>query len=153
MRPHLFSAIILTVATSVLAAQSADQKDKDKDKAKTKTPKTLTLVGCIATDETKPGRFMMRDPKEGGMYWLSGTDVRDYLNQRVQIVGNLATTKRLQISTGLLPTPNVAAQAGAMDPAQAAVAAQSSAGTGKTVEMPELQVKSVRPVPGSCPEP
>ena len=153
MRSHLLSVLILAIATSMLAAQTADQKDKDKDKAKPKTPKTLTLVGCIATDETKPGRFTMKDPKEGGTYWLSGTDVHDHLNQRVQIVGTLATTKRLQVSTGLLPTPNVAAQAGAMDPAQAAVAAQSSAGTGKPIDMLEFQVKSVRPLPGSCPEP
>jgi len=149
MRPRIITAIILALATSALAAQSSQQKDKDKDK-KTKTPKTLTLVGCIGTDETKPNRFTMTDPKEGETYWLSGTDVHDYLHQRVQIVGTVVTTKKLQISTGLVPTPNVAAQAGAMDPAQAAVAAATAAGTGKPLDMLELQVKSVRPVEGSC---
>jgi hypothetical protein len=84
-------------------------------------------------------------------YRLTGTAVRDYVGQTVLIVGGSAS-KKLTIRGGLVPSPNVAAQAGAMDPARAAVASQGgSAGPG-SVELPEFKVKSVRQVSGSCVE-
>ena len=69
----------------------------------------------------------------------------------MQIAGAVVETKRLVIKGGLTPNANVAAQAGAMDPARAAVAsACGSAGPGTVDVLPEFKVKSVRPVSGGC---
>jgi hypothetical protein len=118
---------------------------------KTEKPKNevLTLSGCVARAERTPGQYTLEDKKSGVTYRLTGTAVRDYVGQTVLIVGGSASRK-LVIKGGLVPSPNVAAQAGAMDPARAAVASQGgSAGPG-AVELPEFKVKSVRPLTGSC---
>jgi len=113
------------------------------------TNKMITLSGCVERAETMPTQYTLVDTKEGTTYRLTGTDVRDYIGKRVQIVG-AQPTGRLKIVGGLTPTPNIAAQAGAMDPARAATAAAGgSAGPG-SVSLPEFKVKSVRPVSGSC---
>jgi hypothetical protein len=120
---------------------------------KTEKPKdeVITLSGCVARAERTPGQYTLEDKKSGVTYRLTGTAVRDYVGQTVLIVGGSAS-KKLAIKGGLVPSPNVAAQAGAMDPARAAVASQGgSAGPG-TVELPEFKVKSVRPVGGPCGE-
>ena len=113
-------------------------------------PKTdaITLSGCVVRSETVPGQYTLADKKAGATYRLTGINVRDYVGRPVLIVGSGA--KRLAIVGGLTPTPNVAAQAGAMDPAHAVVAGQTAAASPGTVELPEFRVKSVRPVSGSC---
>ena len=111
--------------------------------------KTISLSGCVVRGETSPDQYTLEDA-EAGKYRLTGVKLRDYIGQRVQIVGGVVETKRLTIRGGLTPNANVAAQAGAMDPARAAVAAAGgAAGPGK-VELPEFKVKSVRPVSGGC---
>ena len=128
---------------AALAAQTkTDQKDKQK-------PELITLSGCIVRGEHGPGQYTL-DDKVAGTFRLTGTDVRDYIGRRVQIIGGIPSPRRLTIKGGLTPNPNVAAQGSSIDPARAAVAAQGgSAGPG-TVELTEFKVKSVRPVSGSC---
>ena len=112
-------------------------------------PKPITLTGCVQRGESAPGEFTLAEKKDSQIYRLTGIDLRDYVGRRVQIVGGVASN-RLRIVGGLKPSPNAAAQAGAMDPARAAVAASGgSAGPGK-VELPEFRVKGVKPVDGSC---
>jgi hypothetical protein len=118
---------------------------------KTEKPKNevITLSGCVARTDRTPGQYTLEDKNSGVTYKLTGTAVRDYVGQTVLIVGG-SESKKLRIKGGLVPNPNVAAQAGAMDPARAAVASQGgSAGPG-SVELPEFKVKSVRPVSGRC---
>jgi len=139
------SLIVVTVAlvSAAAAAQTTQPKSKE--------PKPLTLVGCVATDEAAEGELTFADAKDGTIYKLSGTDAREYVGRKVQIVG-ATDSKRLRIRTGLTPSPNVAGQAGAIDPAQAAIAAQGATtrGTGSG-ELPEFKVKAVKPVKGACP--
>jgi hypothetical protein len=112
-------------------------------------PKPITLTGCVQRGESGPDEYTLAEKKDSQIYRLTGTDLRDYVGRRVQIVGGMASN-RFRIVGGLKPSPNAAAQAGAMDPARAAVAAAGgSAGPGK-VELPEFRVKSVRPITGSC---
>jgi hypothetical protein len=111
----------------------------------------ITLSGCIEHGESTPGHYTLSDEKEGSTYRLTGTDFREYIGRRVQIVGGVAS-KRFTIVGGLTPNANVAAQAGAMDPARAATAAAGGAAGPGTVTLPEFKVKSVRPVSGSCPD-
>jgi len=114
--------------------------------------KTISLSGCVVRGETTPDQYTLEDKKAGATYRLTGVNVRDYIGQHVQIVGGVVQTKRLTIKGGLTPNANVAAQAGAMDPARAAMAAAGGAAGPGTVELPEFKVKSVRPVSGACPD-
>ncbi len=113
------------------------------------TPKVITLSGCVERSGSTPGQYTLSDGGKGGaVYKLTGTDVRDFVGRRVEIIGQ--GPRRFTIAGGLTPSANVAAQAGAMDPARAAVAsAGGSAGPG-TVDLPEFRVKSVRPISGAC---
>ena len=139
-----FGCVLTLVSVAALGAQGP--KTATAPKA---TGKMITLSGCVERGETLPTQYTLIDGDKGTTYRLTGTDVRDYIGKKVQIVG-AQPTGRLKIVGGLLPTPNVAAQAGAMDPARAATAAAGgSAGPG-TVSLPEFKVKSVRPVSGSC---
>jgi hypothetical protein len=79
-------------------------------------------------------------PKRAIAYLLSGEDVSAYIGKPVRVVG------------GLLPSSNIAAQAGAIDPTIAATAStdRTQAGTGN-FRFEELFVKSVQQAKGSCP--
>ena len=143
MRPVAFALGLALVCTSPIGAQ-------DKKTAKP-APKTLSLSGCVVRGDSTPNQFTLED-KEGGRFRLSGINMSDYVGRRVQIGGAMPDSKKLVIKGGLTPNANIAAQAGSMDPARAAVAsAGGSAGPG-TVELPEFKVKSVRPVSGGCPD-
>jgi uncharacterized protein DUF5818 len=135
-------ACVVLVAAALCVPLGAQNK---------KPPKTISLSGCVVQSEKSPDQFTLNDVTEG-TYRLSGVKVRDYLGQRVQVAGAVVENKRLTVKGGLLPNPNVAAQAGAMDPARAAVAsAGGAAGPGTVDDFPEFKVKSVRPADGSCP--
>ena len=136
-------AVVLTCAAPIVLA-AAQQREPAKA-----PPKPITLTGCVQRGESAAGEYTLAEKKDSQIYRLTGTDLRDYVGRRVQIVGGVPSN-RFRIVGGLKPSPNAAAQAGAMDPARAAVAASGgSAGPGK-VELPEFRVKSVRPITGSC---
>ena len=75
--------------------------------------------------------------------------MRRYVGHRVQLTGAVES-KRLHIAGGLVPSANVAGQAGAMDPAQAAMAASTPGRT--QPQLPTFRVARVRTVAGECPE-
>ena len=145
---HTFLTFLALAAwtTAVLTAQTPPAK-KD-------APKTLTLSGCVQPSDSTPNQFILADdvnPATATTYRLSGRNMKQYAGHRVEIVGGVIEP-RLKIVGGLYPSPNVAGQAGAIDPAQAAMAASpggSSSGTG-TVELPEFRVKTVKPLDGDC---
>jgi hypothetical protein len=147
MKMHLrqLSAVLIAAVASGAAAQTTT--------APAKPSSTLTLSGCVQRGDTAANQYTLVDRKNKATYRLSGTDVREYVGRRVQIVGGVVGSKRLQISGGLKPTPNVAAQAGAMDPSQAATAAAggSGPGTGPAPTL-EFRIKSIRPTEGGCPD-
>ena len=113
--------------------------------------KTLAISGCVSNDVAGPGRFMLSDSEGGTVYRLSGTSVRAYVGKRVQITGSL-DSRRLHVVGGLLPSPNVAAQAGAIDPAHAAMAGASGTAGTRSTPLATLRVTRVRPLSGSCPD-
>jgi len=143
--PAILAMAVLTAAT--LAGQ-AKKADSTKNAGKQKS-EVITLTGCVTEGDKTPGQYTLEDKETGVRYRLTGTKVRDFAGQTVLIVG-ASGSKKLVVRGGLTPSPNVAAQAGAMDPARAAVASQGgSAGPG-TVELPEFNVKSVRPTGAAC---
>jgi hypothetical protein len=148
-RRGILAASVLATAAMLtpLFAQDKAAKPAKPEAA----PKVLSLSGCVVRGETAPNQYTIEDKSEGN-YRLTGTDLRDFIGQRVELMGAVPDSKRLKIKMGLTPNANVAAQAGDMDPSRAAVAsAGGSAGPG-IVELPEFRVKSVRPVSGGCPD-
>ena len=150
MRPTLacFALVLAGVCAAPLLAQDNDKKAFAKS-----APKTISLSGCVVRggEKTPADQFTLEDVNEG-KYRLTGVKLQDYIGQRVQIAGGVVETKRLTIKGGLMPNANVAAQAGAMDPARAAMASAGGAAGPGTVDLPEFKVKSVRPVSGGCPD-
>jgi len=69
---------------------------------------------------------------------------------RSQLDGGIAL-KGLKITGGLQPNPNIAAQAGALDPSAAAVqAATSGSTTGPDTDVQEFRVQTIRANSGTC---
>jgi hypothetical protein len=148
---HVYAFAFSSLA-AVVAAQGTGGSTTTQP-AKKDNPKSLTLTGCIAPDGTNAGHYTLADFVTGApTYRLAGTDVRRYLGKRVELVGD-DTQRKLKIVGGLTPSPNAAAQAGAMDPAEAARANLGAAGETRpgNIVVPELKVKSVKAVSGPCP--
>jgi hypothetical protein len=143
--------IVLTLyaatASAVQDSSQADSKTAKKDKA----DKTVTMSGCVSADGPNLSQLTFTDTADGSKYRITGSDTRKYVGQRVEIVG-VQPPRKLKIQGGLTPTPNVAAQAGDLDPTRAAVAAAGGGtrGTG-TPELPEFRVSRVKAVGGECP--
>jgi len=104
------------VLAAMLALQSAPAPAVPKD-----APKEIRLNGCIARDRVPPGQFTFLENQSGFKYRLTGKGLKNFVGQRVEIVGG-PPGKGITFRTGLLPSPNVAAQAGAIDPGVAAIA-------------------------------
>jgi hypothetical protein len=134
-RTRLFAAFILAGAATGLAAQSTSTS---KPPAPPVT-KAITLVGCIQPDAAKPEWFTLSDTKTGTTYRLYGADVKEYVWRKVRIIG------------GLVPSANIAAQAGAIDHTKVATAYQDTARPGPVIVEPlEFSVTRVRRLTGSC---
>ena len=137
------ASLCIVAAVAVLSAQKPAEKS-----AKPKIT-VITLTGCVERGGT-PNEFILSDDQIG-TFQVSGNGIGRYLGKRVQIAGT-TDTGRFKVRGGLWPSPNAAGQAGAMDPARAAVAAQPGgplSGTGN-VDLPRFSVKSVRALDGEC---
>jgi hypothetical protein len=156
---RLMQLTMVTVVAASLAALAAPLEPTGQDKPNEqeearppagKTPRTMTLIGCIARGGGSPTQLTI-DDEYSGKFQLSGRRLGRYLGQRVELAGS-PDTGRLRIRGGLLPNPNVAGQAGAIDPVRAAVASQpggGSVGTGDA-DLPGFRVKSIRALGGVC---
>src|SRR5215212_5252352 len=140
MHVSSFGCLACTIGVTVALAAPVHAQRKSSDKPAKPAPEVLTLSGCVVRGEATPSQYTIEDQDEGVTYRLTGTDVRDYIGRRVQVVGGVPSRRRLTIVGGLTPNANVAAQAGDMDPSRAAMAgAGGSAGPG-TVQLPEFKV-------------
>jgi hypothetical protein len=148
---HLSFAALLTAALPGFAPaiDASAFQSGSKPSKKAPPPKPIAISGCLAR-ASNPDGFTIEDST--GKYRLSGLDIHDFLGQKVQVLGAVVETKRLKIAGGLVPNANVAGQAGAIDPVQAATAgAGGSAPTGD-VQLTEFKVRSVRPLGAGCEE-
>src|ERR1700730_7175992 len=107
MRTVFFASLFLAGATAAIGQSTP--LSSSQTIVPNKADKTTTLLGCVHGDDVGTDSFTLSDRKAGPTY-RSGTDVRADVGRRVRIVG------------GLVPSPNVAAQAGAIDPVKAAMA-------------------------------
>jgi hypothetical protein len=133
------------------AAGAAAQAPGSSPKPPANDNKEIRLNGCISRDAIRPGQFNFLDNESGFKYRLTGKGLRKFVGQRVEIVGG-PPGKGVTFRTGLWPSPNTAAQAGALDPAKAAVAnlpggASDAPGVSP---LPEFKVLRLRGVEGAC---
>lgn len=145
MRNAFWTALTIAACITGVSAQQPSSPEKKPPRA----ARTVTLTGCVERGST-PTQVTIDDPLNG-RYEVSGSDIKKYLGQRVRVAGTPGST-RFRVKGGLWPTPNVAAQAGAIDPARAAVAAQPggpASGTGD-IDLPTFKVKAIRTLDGAC---
>lgn len=136
------------IGTMIVLALSVGAAAAQKENAKA-PPGPLTITGCVVRGDG-PNDYVVED-QAAGKYRVTGSQIKRYVGQRVELVGTL-DTRRLKIRGGLYPSPNAAGQAGAMDPVKSAMAGQpggTASGTGD-VQLPELKVKSVKSLGGGC---
>ncbi len=140
----LLAAMLLFLPAAPVSAQTSQTPAKE-------TPKEIRLNGCISRDDIRPGQFNFREEDSGDRYQVSGKNLKKFVGQRVEIVGG-PPGKGVTFKTGLWPSPNVAAQAGAMDPAKAAVARMpgGAADAPGASQLPEFKVVRLRGVEGAC---
>jgi hypothetical protein len=137
---------IVTSAIAAILAVSPSAAGEQQPKA----PKVVSLSGCIEPDLKSPGQFTLTDKAAHRTYRVTGLDFREYAGRLVEVDGGV-NLGRVTVKGGLRPNPNVAAQAGAMDPSRAAVAsAVAESTTGGDVNVQEFRVKTIRPTGGSC---
>ena len=132
----IVGAALLIVSVETAAAQ---------DKAPVTT---VELTGCVSLTPSTNGQFAFVDAS-GGTYRLNGKDIKKYAGQRVKLVGD-PRSKRIQVRTGLWPSPNIAAQAGALDPAQESIARHSGGANMPDSRAPELRVVRMNGIDGAC---
>jgi hypothetical protein len=138
MRLHLLTSLLFMMTT--LGAQSDPPSVPAASGAARADGKSLTLVGCVQPDERKADRFTLSDKTTGATYHLTGRNVKAFVWRNVRIVG------------GLVPTPNLAAQAGAIDPTKAAMASQgANPPATERAEVLEFRVSRVQAAAGDCP--
>jgi hypothetical protein len=144
LRGGLLAAVVILVSAPLDAGQTAKNPGKE-------ASKEIRLNGCISKDAVTPGQFTFLDDDGGGKYRLTGKNLKKFVGQRVEIVGG-PPGKGVTFKTGLWPSPNVAAQAGAMDPAQAAIARMpgGAADAPGANALPEFHVVRLRGVEGGC---
>jgi hypothetical protein len=141
-------ALLIAVLCFLPSSPSGAQSQPPAGDTSGKRQAPMTLAGCVSPKPAS-GNFTFT-AKDGTKYRLSGRNIKKYAGQEVEIVGGEG--KKLVVKGGLLPSPNAAAQAGAIDPGQAAIASQpggTATGTGST-ELPVFRVKSVHGLGGSC---
>jgi hypothetical protein len=139
MRALALVAVVAVAAGTSLAAQSKSKKDT--------APKIVTLTGCVSEDATS--KNITIDDKSGS-YRLTGLNVRDFVGQQVELGGAVYESKKLVIKGGLVPSPNAAAQAGAIDQTQIANETHGGSAPTGNVQLPEFRVKSIRPLGTGC---
>ena len=148
MQRSVAAAFVMLLASVVASAQTPNSSSKEKAKEKDSAPSTLT--GCVSDSPLPNGEFTFTDGVTGSKFRLTGKGIRQWAGQQVEIVSG--PNKKLSVKGGLYPSPNIAGQAGAIDPAQAAIARQpggAASGTGG-VDLPEFRVARVRAAGGSC---
>jgi hypothetical protein len=138
-------AAMAILALMPLAAQEKPDKAK-----KEPAPPPLTLSGCVTRTSDSPTRYELRDEAGTPTHQLTGMNMKSYVGKRVELVGALPDSKKLQIKPGLLPNATVAGQRGSMDPGRVATAAAGGSAPVGDVQLPEFRVKSVKPLEGGC---
>jgi hypothetical protein len=144
MSVYLLSGL-LVAAVAAQGGATAPAKTPGKD-----APKELHLTGCVSKDRIVPGQFNFQEADSGWRYRLTGKGLKNFVGHRVEVVGG-PPGKGVTFHTGLTPSPNTAARAGGLDPAQVAIANLGGAAdaAGESA-LPEFHVIRLHDVEGAC---
>jgi len=132
---RVMSPLLLRMLVATLFAGQANFTQPTAPKRN--TAPVIAASGCLSQDQSRGGELDRQ--KEAGQ-------------RGVIVVGT--GPRRLTIRGGLVPSPNVAAQAGALDPVRVAVASMPGATTNSrtgSAATPEFRLGRVQAVSGSCP--
>jgi hypothetical protein len=142
----MLKAFLISIAAASFAIALHAQTRGESSSASTQA-KPDALTGCIVSPQ--PGTFVVKDDKKG-TFALLGRRLDIYIGKRVEVQSD--HPGGLHITTGLYPSPNVAAQAGAIDPVQAAQAAMPGGANQGTnpAALPTFTVAKVKTVKGAC---
>ena len=111
----------------------------------------LLTAECVSASRDNIGQFRFQELQQGRRERLASTRIPQEPAQHVEI-GGRSKVKRFTIRGGLWPSANIAAQAGALDPAQEAIARQLvGANRPPRPLLAEFRVARVRDVNGACP--
>jgi len=135
----LVPAALIAAAARAAVAQPVTSSPPDAA-AQTAQPPAgrtlLTLESCVESAAPARAHFTLFDPHHGVMYRLTGPRQSLFAGRRVQVVG------------ALVPTPNIAAQAGSIDSVTTAVATANLNLSGSTpFNRPKGHVEEIRPLP------
>jgi hypothetical protein len=140
--------LVLSISISAVAAATLGAQNGSGTSTTLKTskaaPAAMSLVGCVGTGSAAGDAFTLSNDDGTNVYRLSGVNMRRYVGHRVTVFGT-SDSARVKIVGGLTPSPNAAAQAGALDPAKAAIAADpflTSPAGGQ--QLPQFRVRIVR---------
>lgn len=143
----LAASFVLSGALAV-SAQQVPSAPAPAAPAKANEESVNRLVGCVSAKADPAGTYTLTQSESGLRFRLTGKSLREFAGKQVEIV--TASGKGLTIRGGLTPSANVAAQAGHLDPAKAAIANQPGATSGKEEVLPEVRVKEARGLTGAC---
>jgi hypothetical protein len=137
---------IIAIAAALLLAQAPAEPQKKAD-----SNQPVTLNGCVVREAANGSSYTFTDATNGLKYKLAGKSVSRYSGMSLEVVG-IVDRRNLKVYGGLWPSTNVAAQAGAIDPGKAAVAALPGGGASGTgsVDLPTLRVTRVGVASGEC---
>jgi hypothetical protein len=115
------------------------------------TGAVITVSGCLSQDTATAGSLLFSDASTGAKDRPGGVDRRRDPGQRGEFVLG-SGSRSLTIRGGLVPSPNVAAQASALDPVRSAIA-RTSGGSSRmaSTPVPDFRAWRVQPIGGSCP--
>jgi hypothetical protein len=150
MSSYLISSSLINCGQRRLAGQASPATPAV---PKSDVHPAITLTGCVSQDATTSGAYTFSDAKTGVKYRLSGVAVHKDEGQRGEVVIGTGA-HRVTIRGGFVPSANVAAQAGALDPSRAAIAGLPGGGTNSgtgNVQLPEFRATRVQATKGSCP--
>jgi hypothetical protein len=150
MRNVLSKTLVPGVIAVVLSTAGSAASQEVAGNLRQQPSTTVSLTGCLSATPGPSGQFGFVDADTGSTYRLTGRDVRKFAGQRAQIVVG-SSANAVTIRGGLWPSPNVAAQAGALDSAQAAVASREPTNVAPSQgAVTELRVAHVRGLSGTC---
>jgi hypothetical protein len=134
MRVHVLGCIVLASTTTTFAVQQSPTRPGTHIFA----VKPMILNGCVQGPDASADQFRLSESAHGMTSRPAGARGPSNKARRIKILG------------GFWPSTNIAAQAGGLDPIQAAMAVSGGIGVRETAPLIEVHVRNVRPL--FCPQ-
>jgi hypothetical protein len=134
MRAHLLDCIVLAITVTAVAVVTGPMSGATHMSAINPT----ILNGCVQGSNSND-RFMFSEFAHERGTSSRSAGAQPHASRRINILG------------GFRPSTNIAAQAGALDPTQAAMAESGGIGVREAPPLVEVPARSVRPL--FCPQP